>query len=38
MGCSYAEGGYETGQQSSNVSPEVEKVLMDGLRRLLEVR
>ncbi|MFM8903727.1 MAG: hypothetical protein ACKOIB_00505 [Verrucomicrobiota bacterium] len=38
MGCSYAEGGYETGQQSSNVSPEVEKVLMDGLRRLLEIR
>jgi hypothetical protein len=38
MGCSYAEGGYETGQQSSNVSPEVEKVLMEGLRRLLEVR
>lgn len=38
MNCSYAEGGYETGPTSSNVSPEVEQVLMDGMRRLLEVK
>jgi hypothetical protein len=32
---SYAEGGYETGSQSSHVAPEVEGVLMQGMRRLL---
>lgn len=32
----YSEGGYETEPRSSNVAPEVEHVLMDGLRKLLE--
>jgi hypothetical protein len=32
---SYWEGGYETQPSASNVSPEVESVLMDGIRRLL---
>lgn len=31
----YAEGGYETGS-ASNTAPEVERVLMDGLRLLLQ--
>ncbi len=31
----YKEGGYETEPRSSNVAPEVEAVLMDGLRKLL---
>ena len=31
----YPEGGYETGPTSSNVAPEVEKVLIDALRSLL---
>jgi hypothetical protein len=31
----YEEGGYETGPSASNVAPEVEPVLMDGLRTLL---
>jgi|YNPBryantNP2012_1023418.scaffolds.fasta_scaffold07766_2 hypothetical protein len=33
----YAEGGYETSPTSSNVSPEVENVLMDAIKRLLDV-
>jgi len=33
----YAQGGYETQPKSSNVGPQVEQVLMDGIRRLLEV-
>jgi hypothetical protein len=33
----YPEGGYETGPTSSNVAPEVEPVLMDAMRKLLEV-
>ena len=31
----YTEGGYETEPRSSNVAPEVEKVLMQGIRKLL---
>lgn len=31
----YPEGGYETGPTSSNVAPEVEKVLLDAMRDLL---
>jgi len=31
----YPEGGYETGPGSSNVAPEVEKVLNDAMLRLL---
>jgi hypothetical protein len=34
---SYAQGGYETGRNSSFVSPEVEGVLMRGIAKLLEV-
>lgn len=32
----YGQGGYETGPQASNVSPAVERVLMDGMRELLK--
>jgi hypothetical protein len=32
----YAEGGYETMPESSNVAPEVETVLMDAIRKLLK--
>lgn len=32
----YSQGGYETSQPASNVAPGVEKVLMDGMRELLE--
>lgn len=32
----YAEGGYEVQPRSSNVAPEVEKVLMSGIEKLLE--
>src|SRR5262249_29951987 len=31
----YSEGGYETEPRSSNVAPQVEGVLMDGMRKLL---
>jgi hypothetical protein len=31
----YSEGGYETEPRSSNVAPEVESVLMQGIRKLL---
>jgi hypothetical protein len=33
----YSEGGYETSPTASNVAPEVEPILMDAMRRLLEV-
>jgi len=33
----YGQGGYETSQRASKVGPEVEAVLMDGVRELLEV-
>jgi hypothetical protein len=33
----YGQGGYETSQRASKVAPEVETVLMDGVRELLEV-
>lgn len=33
---SYAEGGYETQPSSSNTAPQVEKVLLDGIRKLLK--
>jgi hypothetical protein len=32
----YSQGGYETEPRSSNVAPEVEGVLMNGMRKLLE--
>ncbi|WP_231754092.1 hypothetical protein [Caulifigura coniformis] len=32
----YTQGGYETEPRSSNVAPEVEQVLMDGMRELLK--
>ena len=31
----YPEGGYETAPRSSHVSPAVEAVLLDGVRKLL---
>jgi hypothetical protein len=31
----YAEGGYETSPRASNVAPEVEPILMNGMKRLL---
>jgi len=34
----YSQGGYETGPNVSNTAPQVEKVLMDGVKRLLQVR
>jgi hypothetical protein len=34
----YEEGGYETNPGSSNVAPEVEAVLMQGMRKLLQVQ
>ncbi len=34
----YSEGGYETEPRSSNVAPNVEGVLMGGMRKLLEVK
>ena len=34
----YAEGGYETAPNSSNVAPEIEGVLMGAIKRLLEVK
>jgi hypothetical protein len=34
----YSQGGYETQPSSSNVAPEVEDVLMEGIRRLLKSR
>jgi hypothetical protein len=33
----YGQGGYETSPISSRVAPSVEKVLMDAMRKLLEV-
>jgi len=33
---SYTQGGYETSARATNVSPKVEKVLMEGMRELLE--
>lgn len=32
----YTQGGYETSARATNVAPHVEKVLMDGMRKLLE--
>ncbi len=32
----YAQGGYETQPSSSNTAPQVEQVLMDGIRKLLQ--
>lgn len=32
----YSQGGYETQPTSSNTAPEVERVLMDGMRKLLK--
>lgn len=35
---SYSQGGYEVQPTSSNVAPQVEKVLMDGVKKLLDVK
>ena len=32
----YSQGGYETQPSSSNTAPQVERVLMDGMRALLK--
>jgi len=34
----YGEGGYETSQRASNVAPEVEPILMNAMKQLLEVK
>jgi hypothetical protein len=34
----YHQGGYETSQGASNVAPEVEPILMDAMRKLLEAK
>jgi hypothetical protein len=34
----YQEGGYETQPNTSNVAPEVESVLMEGMRKLLDAK
>ncbi len=34
--CAYSEGGYETEVDSAHCGPEVEAVLMDGIRKLVE--
>lgn len=34
----YPQGGYETSQGASNVAPEVEPILMDAMRKLLEAK
>ncbi|WP_442505634.1 hypothetical protein SH528x_004431 [Novipirellula sp. SH528] len=34
----YGQGGYETSQTASNVAPEVETVLIDGIKTLLQVK
>jgi hypothetical protein len=34
----YSQGGYEVQPSSTNVAPQVEKVLMDGLKKLLETK
>jgi len=34
----YAEGGYETSQRATNVAPEVEPILMDAMKKLLEAK
>ena len=34
----YAEGGYEVAPNSSNVAPEVEPLLMEAMKRLLEIK
>lgn len=36
VAAAYPEGGYETSAPASGVAPEVETVLMDGMRKLLE--
>jgi len=33
----YQQGGYETSERASNVAPEAEAILMNGMRRLLQV-
>jgi hypothetical protein len=34
----YSEGGYETGPRASNVAPEVEPILMDAMKKLLDTK
>jgi hypothetical protein len=34
----YAQGGYETSPGASNVAPEVEPILMDAMRQLLDAK
>ena len=36
--CAYEQGGYEVGPTSSNVAPQVEPVLIDAMKQLLEVK
>jgi hypothetical protein len=38
LASAYTEGGYETSPGASNVSPQVESVLLGAVRRLLEVK
>ncbi len=38
LASAYEEGGYETSPRASNVAPEVEPVLMDAMRQLLEAK
>ncbi len=38
LASAYAEGGYETSPGASNVAPEVEPVLMDAMRQLLDAK
>jgi hypothetical protein len=36
--CAYEQGGYEVGPTSSNVAPQVEPVLIDAMKQLLEAK
>jgi hypothetical protein len=36
--CAYEQGGYEVGPTSSNVAPQVEPILMDAMKQLLEAK
>jgi hypothetical protein len=36
--CAYDQGGYEVGPTSSNVAPQVEPVLLEAMKRLLEAK
>jgi hypothetical protein len=36
--CAYEQGGYEVGPTSSNVAPQVEPVLIEAMKQLLEAK